>query len=153
MTHKSTWKKFESASAARFGARRNVLSGSAGRDDRDPSDSTHERLHIEAKYRAKHAVFRIWDQAKDAARNGKIPIVCLKEKNRPGFLVCVHIDHLAAVAVELAVRPEPGREPPPAQMDVEPFRSPSEAPLIGTTRLTLGQDVRDTMLDTAPTNA
>jgi hypothetical protein len=105
MTHKSTWKRFESASAARFGSRRNVLSGSAGRDDRDPSDSTHERLHIEAKYRAKHAVWRTWDQAKKAARGGKLPVVCLKEQNRPGFLVCVHVDDLAAVAGELAVEP------------------------------------------------
>jgi hypothetical protein len=149
MTHKSTWKKFESASAGRFGARRNVLSGSAGRDDRDPSDSTHERLHIEAKYRAKHAAFRVWDQAKNAALNGKIPVVCLKEKHRPGFLVCVHIDHLATVAQELAARPEPS----PESVDVEPLRSPCEVPLIEATPLTSGQGVRDTIVDATPTIA
>jgi hypothetical protein len=120
-THKSTWKRFEAASAARFGARRNVLSGSGGRADRDPSDSTHERLHIEAKLRAKHALFRTWDRAKKAARGGKIPVVCLKEKNRPGFLVCVHIEDLAAVAAELAAAPEPSEaEVPGARPHIEP---------------------------------
>jgi hypothetical protein len=123
MTHKSTWKRFESASAARFHARRNVLSGSAGRADRDPSDSTHERLHIEAKYRAKHAVFGTWDRAKKAARNGKIPVVCLKEKNRPGFLVCVHINDLAAVATELAAVSEQGPAPSPWFQDPEPSQA------------------------------
>jgi hypothetical protein len=125
-THKTTWKRFEAASAAQFGARRNVLSGSAGRADRDPSDSTHERLHIEAKLRAKHALFRTWDKAKKAARGGKIPVVCLKEKHRSGFLVCVHIEDLAAVAVELAVVPEPGPEPSARLQAPEPSQ-PDEA--------------------------
>jgi hypothetical protein len=123
-THKSTWKRFESASAARFGARRNILSGSSGRDDRDPSDSTHERLHLEAKLRGHHSVYRVWDKAKSQARGGKIPVVCLKEKNRPGFLVCCHIDDLAAVAAELArgdVQAGIDREPSPLLEDREPF--------------------------------
>lgn len=103
-THPSTWKKAEARIAAFFGARRAVLSGNrSGRDDREPSDSTHPRLHIEAKLREKHSVYRVWDAAVRAERRVRVvrtPVVVLQEKKRPGFLVCVHSDDFGLVAGE-----------------------------------------------------
>ena len=50
-THRSTWKRRERDAARLFGARRQVLSGSSGREDVTGSDTTHERLFIETKLR------------------------------------------------------------------------------------------------------
>ena len=103
-TSRRAWQMFETRAAAFFGARRKVLSGSAGRDDSDGSDSTHERLHIECKLREKHTVYRVWDAAcKAIARQkerGKTPVICLQEKNRPGFLVVVHSDDFNLAMIE-----------------------------------------------------
>jgi hypothetical protein len=57
-TNRSTWKRRERQAAAIFRARRQVLSGSSGRDDRSKSDSTHESLFIETKLRVHHPVDR-----------------------------------------------------------------------------------------------
>lgn len=100
-THRRTWQKFEQRAAAFFGAARRVLSGSANRADLDGDDSTHERLWIECKLREAHSVCRIWDAAAKLARKAaKWPVVCLAEKNRPGFWVVVHSDDFRAVAAE-----------------------------------------------------
>jgi hypothetical protein len=105
-THRSTWKARERQAAAIFGARRNVLSGSSGRDDRDTSDSTHDRLHIEVKLRESHSIFGLWAFAiKSAKKNRpmKIPVIMLAEKNHVGFMVCVHDQNLEQLAEEWCV--------------------------------------------------
>lgn len=100
-TNKRTWKKAESRAAALFGARRQRLSGSSGRDDSTSSDSTHPRLFIETKYRERHAVRTLYDGTKALARKeGKIPVLALIDKNRPGCLLCVHSEDMPAVAAE-----------------------------------------------------
>jgi len=101
MTHRRTWQKREQAIAERFGARRNRGSGSSGRSDLSRSDSTHERLYLECKLRAKHAAVTLWDDTADKARaEGKVPVVALVEKGRPGYWLVVHIDDLQEVAGE-----------------------------------------------------
>lgn len=109
-TSKSCWTRAESAAAALFGARRQVLSGSSNRDDRCSSDSTHETLFIETKLRERHAVWAIWEKARKLAKKGKIaktPIVILREKGKHGMLICVHSEDFERVAVEyLAARDE-----------------------------------------------
>lgn len=98
-----TWKASERRVAAAFGAKRTVGSGSMGREDRTSSDSTHERLYIEAKYRARTAVRSLFDSVRRLAKKeGKIPVCCLVDKGRPGFLVVVHSDDLKAFAREVA---------------------------------------------------
>jgi hypothetical protein len=100
-TNPRTWKKAEGRVAALFDARRQVLSGSSGRDDATRSDTTHPRLFIEAKYRERHAVRSLFDATKALARKeGKTPVVALVDKGRPGCLVCVHCDDLPAIAAE-----------------------------------------------------
>jgi hypothetical protein len=124
-THRRTWQRAESRAAGLFGAHRNVLSGSAGRDDRTGSDSTHPTLYVESKLRGRHAVRTLFDLVKAAARReGKTPVLCLADKGRPGFLVCVHSDDLAALAravldaigegrpVSVGPAPAPGPRPP-----------------------------------------
>jgi hypothetical protein len=100
-THKSSWKKGEGRVAALFEARRQVLSGSSGRDDLTRSDSTHPRLFIETKYRAQHAVRSLHDKTKPLARKeGKTTVLALIDKGRPGCLFCIHSDDMAAVVAE-----------------------------------------------------
>jgi hypothetical protein len=67
------------------------------------SDSTHPRLFIESKLRERHTVRTLHDATKRlAAREGKVPVLTLFDKGRPGCLVVVHSDDLAAVLAEYA---------------------------------------------------
>ena len=102
-THRSTWKRRERDAARLFGVERQPLSGSSGRPDGTRSDSTHGRLYVETKLRAASAVRTLWERTRDAARRErKTPVVILYAKGKPGGLVIVHQDDLAAVAAELA---------------------------------------------------
>lgn len=103
-TSSRTWKKAEARVAALIGARRQVLSGSSGRDDRSQSDSTHPRIFVEAKYRQRHTVRSLFDETRAKARKeGKMPVVALIDKGRPGCLVCVHSDDLAHLVAEFTL--------------------------------------------------
>ena len=101
-TARSTWKASERRIAARFGSKRTPLSG--GNSDHTRSDTLHPRLFVEAKLRPKHSAVTLWrGTAELAAKEGKIPVVCLTEKSKKGFWVLCHIDNLAAVASELVI--------------------------------------------------
>jgi len=88
------WKAFERRVADYFHGRRNPLSGgNSGNGTR--ADVIHDRLFIECKQRKKHTVISLWDQTKKLAdKEKKTPVVCLSEKNRPGFWILVHSDDL-----------------------------------------------------------
>src|SRR5262249_37238759 len=84
-------------------AQRQVLSGSCGRGDRSRSDTTHERLFIESKLRASSSVRSLWEKTRELARRErKVPVLLLYAKGKPGVLIVVHENDLAAVASELA---------------------------------------------------
>jgi hypothetical protein len=100
-TNSRTWKKAEGRVAALFGASRQPLSGSSGRDDTTRSDTTHPRLFVEAKYRERHAVRTLFDAINNLARKeGKTPVLALIDKGRPGFLLWIHSDDLSNVVAE-----------------------------------------------------
>jgi hypothetical protein len=123
-THRSSWKRRERDAARLFGSKRKVLSGSAGRDDQTCSDSDHPKLFIESKLRAVSSVRSRWEKARDRARReGKVPVVALYAKHRPGALIVVHESDLQAVAAALAAAPGPGQAPDPSPwiQDREPF--------------------------------
>ena len=123
-THRSSWKRRERNAAQVFGAQRQVLSGSAGREDSTRSDSTHPRLFIETKLRAASSVRTLWERTRAAARREeKTPVLMLYAKGKPGALVVVHQDDLEMVAAELPIAPEQPREPSPWLQEVEPFQS------------------------------
>jgi hypothetical protein len=72
-------------------------------DDLTGSDSTHPTLYIEAKLRGRHTTRTLHDEVKRrSAKEGKTPVLALFDRSRPGFLVVVHSDDLAAVLVEYA---------------------------------------------------
>lgn len=108
MTHPSSWKRRERQAAALFGARRQPLSGSAGRPGRSSSDSDHPTLYVETKLRASCAARALWeDVAAKARAEGKTPVVALASKGKPGILVVVHQDHLPEfIATWKAAHPE-----------------------------------------------
>ena len=63
-TSRRTWQLAEGRAAAFFGVRRQVGSGSSGRDDLTASDSTHPVLFIESKLRDRHAARTLHDGTK-----------------------------------------------------------------------------------------
>lgn len=92
------WKKFERETANDFGTRRQICSGSMGRDDQTASDSLHPTLFVECKYRVKHAVWSLWKATKTVAtKEDKTPILSLKQKGESGHLFVVHRDDMRAV--------------------------------------------------------
>lgn len=92
-TSRRTWQKAEQRVAEWFGAHRNYGSGSCGSVARSRSDSTHELLYIEEKYRERSATRTLHDDAKaKAKKEGKVPVVALVDKSRPGFLLVIHCD-------------------------------------------------------------
>lgn len=94
---KSTWKNIERKIAEFFGTRRTPLSGSNSGHTR--SDTLHELLFVEAKYRVKHSAVTLWrDTAELAKKENKIPVVCLSEKRKKGFWVVCHSSDLTAIA-------------------------------------------------------
>lgn len=99
MTTKSAWKRGESRTARYFGAERTPLSGGNSKITR--SDSLHKKLYLEVKMRVKHSVVTLWDDTKrKAKKEGKIPVVCLKEKGREGAWLVVHSNDLDKIVKE-----------------------------------------------------
>ena len=107
-----TWKKIELDVARKFGAERNIGSGSLGRSDRSCSDSTHERLYIETKYGDPSRWFNkelrkvLREDKIKAEKENKIFVIALKEKGQSGFLVLVHVDDLKDVVNEIVDKKE-----------------------------------------------
>jgi hypothetical protein len=89
----STWKAVERRIAAFFGSRRTPLSG--GNSGHTRSDTLHPSLFVEAKHRAKHTTYTLYRETAELAKaEGKLPVIALHEKGKPGFLVCCHCDDL-----------------------------------------------------------
>lgn len=100
-TARRTWQQAEGRAAALFGCKRQVGSGSNGREDLTGSDSTHQVIYIESKLRERHAVRSLHDGTKKlAVKEGKVPLLCLFDKNRPGFLLAIHSDDFMTVVAE-----------------------------------------------------
>lgn len=96
------WKAQERRVAEYFKTERTPLSGSNGKQTQ--SDTLHEKLYVECKDRKHHAVCALMDDtAKKAKNEGKIPMVCLTEPNRRGFLIVLR-------SCDYEYMPEPGLE-------------------------------------------
>ena len=88
-----SWKQFERRVARFFNTERNALSGGNAKLTR--SDTLHPTLFIECKQRQRFAAIRLWDETHQlATKESKTPVICLSEKNRPGFWILVHSDDL-----------------------------------------------------------
>jgi hypothetical protein len=111
-THNSTWKRRERQGARLFGARRQPLSGSAGRDDLTRSDSDHDKLFLETKLRASWSVRTLFDRTRElASKESKIPVLVLASKGRAGCLLVVDSADLPSLvnAYAMAHPTLPGR--------------------------------------------
>ena len=100
-----TWKSVERKVAAFFGTKRTPLSG--GNSGHTRSDTLHQALFIETKYRVKHSAVQLWRKTEELARKeNKIPVVALVEKGARGYWFLVHASDLLSVADErtLAIR-------------------------------------------------
>lgn len=83
-----TWKAAERRVAALFDTTRAPLSGGNGKQTR--SDTLHERLFIETKYRTRFAVVDLFiETAALAAKERKLPVLALVEKRRRLVLAVV----------------------------------------------------------------
>jgi hypothetical protein len=92
------WKQREEEAARVLGAHRQPLSGSAGREDRSRSDSTHETIFIECKVRQTSTIRELWEATKALAlKEKKVPVVFQYDKGRQGPLMCFHADDFEAV--------------------------------------------------------
>jgi len=97
---RSTWKKAESRAAKLLGAKRQVLSGSSGREDRSSSDSTHPEIFLETKHRSRTAIRSLHDKIKPrAVKERKVPFISQADKGRPGFMYSFHSDDLERLIV------------------------------------------------------
>ncbi len=95
------WKARETQAARFFGVERQPGSGCDFRLRGSRSDTTHDVLYIEEKFRKAFAVFTLWrDTREKARREGKVPVVMLAEKFRPGQLLVVHMADLDAVFLQ-----------------------------------------------------
>lgn len=98
-----TWKNKEREFAGKFGAKRNIGSGSMGREERSCSDSTHETLYIETKYRKQSAIRGLYeDTEKKAKKEGKVPLVGLYDHGKGEPLAVMKLKDLPTIAFEYA---------------------------------------------------
>lgn len=85
------WKQQERRVAAFFNTSRTPLSGSHSKQT--ASDSLHPNLFVECKDRKRHALLALFDKTKIKAKaEGKVPVLCLTEPRRRGFLICLCSD-------------------------------------------------------------
>ena len=92
-----TWKAIERKVAKWFGSERTPLSGGNSKQTR--SDSLHDILYIEVKYRVRHSAVALWrDTAAKANRENKIPVCCLCERGKEGFWLVIHSEDLLEVS-------------------------------------------------------
>ena len=93
------WKRREREVANYFNGKRTSLSGINSKIT--IADVIHDELYIECKLKKKHTVVTLWDETKKLAdKEGKIPIVALCEKERPGFWIMVHSNDFRKITEE-----------------------------------------------------
>ena len=97
MTVSRTWKLAEGRLAALFGTVRRPLSGMNSRSG-GSDDGMHQTLYLENKLRERHTVWSLFREVKkQATKEGKVPVIGLQEKHKPGILLVIHSDDLPAV--------------------------------------------------------
>ncbi len=80
------WKKFEREVAKDFETERTPLSGSNSKQTN--SDTLSDTYFIECKYKKKMGLFSLWKSVMAlAGKEGKIPLLALKEKHAQGYLL------------------------------------------------------------------
>jgi hypothetical protein len=90
MTDK-VWKQTERRIAKKINSERTPLSGGSSRHTL--SDTLHEKLFIESKYRKKIPFLKTFNETKILAKKeSKIPMVVFKQKSQRGEIVMMDFD-------------------------------------------------------------
>lgn len=97
-TSSKTWKQFELIVSRDFGTER--MPGSGGITTlRTRSDSQHDDLFIECKYRGKFSIYDLFlETAEKAMIEEKTPMVALKQKGARGYLLLIRAEDLPQIA-------------------------------------------------------
>lgn len=96
MTDKRTWQKLETKVAKSLKGKRNPLSGRSSRHT--AGDVIHDNFYVECKLREKMAVWSFFREAEEKAKKeGKIPLLILKEKNKHGELIALRLSDFTAL--------------------------------------------------------
>lgn len=103
-----SWKEAEKILARFFGAERTPLSGQNSKHTR--SDTLHPVLFIECKYQGREsAIYKLYQETKKRAKKErcksthtlvKIPVVGIRTKNKPGFLLIISTEEFPHVVEE-----------------------------------------------------
>lgn len=105
-TSKTAWKGFERVVARFFGTERVPLSGSNSRHNTN-SDSLHDKLYIECKFRNKFALWSLFKDTESKAKfEKKIPVVALKQKGEKGYLLLVRPEDIIKIASNVVEVPK-----------------------------------------------
>lgn len=97
-TSKECWKSFERTVASFFGTKRVPLSGSNSGHNTN-SDSLHPKVYIECKVRHKIAIWQLFVDTENKAKNErKVPVVAIKQKGEKGYLLVVRPEDLQKIA-------------------------------------------------------
>jgi len=90
------WKDIERKVGKKIGKKRTALSG--GNSGITRADIVDEDLFIEVKYRKKLWIWSLFRETKKLAKKeGKIPVVVVKEKGKMGELWCINSTDLIEV--------------------------------------------------------
>lgn len=95
---KKTWKKVERRIAREFGTTRTPLSGISSKHTQ--SDTLHDKLFIEIKYRQKIPFYKIYKETiEKAKKEGKIPLVIFVEKHSEKPIVMCSLKDIKDIAI------------------------------------------------------
>jgi len=86
----ASWKRDERQVASALGGERNPLSGSASRHT--AGDVIHPTFYVECKRRKRWSVWALYEDVKRRAeREGKVPLLTLKQYRKQGHLVVLSL--------------------------------------------------------------
>ena len=93
------WKAFERRLANAWGTVRNALSGRNSKVS--ASDTHHPRLFLEAKLNNRSPFWSLYLKTRQLAdKEGKIPVLCLGNKNHKWYILAVHNSDLPLLIEE-----------------------------------------------------
>jgi len=92
--HRRTWQKFEQKMGEWFGGSR-----SGPMQAKNANDIKHDFIHCQCKAAKRHAILTVWREAsEEAKKDGKIPVVAIREKGKRGDFLLIKKEDLVAVA-------------------------------------------------------
>lgn len=94
MANISNWKQLERDAAKVFGGKRAPIHNNVTK-----ADVLHDSLYIECKKRKRFWVWGLFEDTKSkAAKENKIPIVVIKQKNKKGFLILIRPEDIEEIS-------------------------------------------------------